>query len=98
MEEVTRLLKPSNYFQSIGQAKVSMFLSLLRQVILLIPCLLILPHIGGLGLTGVWLAGPVADGLASLITGIIFFRSVRGLKEAKEPQLEVTHPEKIMQA
>ena len=84
MEEVTRLLKPSNYFQSIGQAKVSMFLSLLRQVILLIPCLLILPHIGGLGLTGVWLAGPVADGLASLITGIIFFRSVRGLKEAKE--------------
>ena len=57
-----------------------------------------MPHIGGLGLTGVWLAGPVADGLASLITGIIFFRSVRGLKEAKEPQLEVTHPEKIMQA
>ena len=88
----------SNFYLSIGKAKVSMFLSLLRQVILLIPCLLILPHIGGLGLTGVWLAGPVADGLASLITGIIFFRSVRGLKEAKEPQLEVTHPEKIMQA
>ena len=71
----------SNYFQSIGQAKVSMFLSLLRQVILLIPCLMILPNVGGLGLMGVWLAGPVADGLASIITGIVFFRSVRKLKD-----------------
>lgn len=73
----------SNYFQSIGQAKISMLLSLLRQVILLIPCLIILPHIGGLGLMGVWLAGPVADGLASIITGIIFFGSIRKLKENK---------------
>ena len=38
----------SNYFQSIGKAKISMFLSLLRQVILLIPCILILPKIFGL--------------------------------------------------
>lgn len=87
----------SNYYLSIGQAKVSMFLSLLRQVILLIPCLIILPRIGGLGLTGVWLAGPVADGLASLITGIIFFRSVRGLKESKE-EVGVPRQEKIIQA
>ena len=71
----------SNYFQSIGQAKISMFLSLLRQVILLIPCLMILPNVGGLGLMGVWLAGPVADGLASIITGIVFFRAVRKLKD-----------------
>ena len=71
----------SNYFQSVGKAKISMFLSLLRQVILLIPCLIILPRIGGLGLMGVWLAGPVADGVASIITGIVFFSSVRRLKE-----------------
>ena len=69
----------SNYFQSIGQARISMFLSLLRQVILLIPCLLILPHIGNFGLMGVWLSGPVADGLASIITGIVFFSSIRKL-------------------
>lgn len=69
----------SNYFQSIGKAKISMFLSLLRQVILLIPCLIILPKI--FGLTGVWLAGAVADGLSSLITLIIFFMSVRKLKD-----------------
>ena len=73
----------SNYFQSIGQAKVSMFLSLLRQVILLIPCLIVLPRVGGLGLMGVWLAGPVADGLASIITGVVFFGSLRKLKENK---------------
>lgn len=71
----------SNYFQSIGKAKISMFLSLLRQVILLIPCLIILPRIGGLGLTGVWLAGAVSDAGAALITGIIFYNSVRRLKD-----------------
>ena len=72
----------SNYFQSIGKAKISMFLSLLRQVILLIPCLIILPEI--FGLTGVWLAGAVADGVSSLITLIIFFMSVRKLKDKEE--------------
>ena len=75
----------SNYFQSIGQAKISMVLSLLRQVILLIPCLIILPHINGLGLTGVWLSGPVADGLASIITGLVFFTSIRKLKDNSDP-------------
>lgn len=68
----------SNYFQSIGKAKISMFLSLLRQVILLIPCILILPKI--FGLNGIWLSGAVCDGLSSLITGIIFFYSVKKLK------------------
>lgn len=72
----------SNYFQSIGKAKISMFLSLLRQVILLIPCLIILPKI--FGLTGVWLAGAVSDGLSSLITLIIFSMSVRKLKDKEE--------------
>lgn len=69
----------TNYFQSIGKAKISMFLSLLRQVILLIPCLIILPKI--FGLTGVWLAGSVSDGLAAIITGIFFYTSVKKLKE-----------------
>ena len=80
---LTKIIKLSNYIQSIGQAKVSMFLSLLRQVILLIPCLIVLPRVGGLGLMGVWLAGPVAGGLASIITGVVFFGSLRKLKENK---------------
>lgn len=68
----------SNYFQSIGKAKISMFLSLLRQVILLIPCILILPKI--FELNGIWLSGAVCDGLSSIITGIIFLYSVKKLK------------------
>lgn len=79
----------SNFYLAIGKAKVSMFLSLLRQVLLLIPCIIILPNIGGLGLMGVWLAGPVADGLASIITGVIFYNSVRKLKDEKAIEIEV---------
>lgn len=72
----------SNYFQAIGKAKISMFLSLLRQVILLIPCMIILPKI--FGLTGVWISGALSDGIASLITGILFYISVKKLKDNKE--------------
>jgi putative MATE family efflux protein len=70
----------TNYFQSIGKAKVSMFLSLLRQVILLIPLYLILPYF--FELKGVWLAGPIADATASIITAIFLFREMRKLKVA----------------
>lgn len=69
----------TNYFSSIGKAKKSMFLSLLRQVILLIPCLIILPKF--LGLTGVWLAGPTSDLLSVIITTIMFRHEVRELKD-----------------
>jgi len=54
----------SHFFQSIGAAWKTILLSLSRQLIFLIPALLILPHF--LGLNGVWLAGPVSDGLATI--------------------------------
>lgn len=69
----------SNFFQSIGKAKISMFLSLLRQVIILIPCMLILPT--KFGLLGVWMSGAVSDGLSAIITGIIFYNATKKLKE-----------------
>lgn len=72
----------SNYFQAIGKAKISMFLSLLRQVILLIPCIIILPKI--FGLTGVWISGALSDGIASLITGVLFYVFVKKLKDNEE--------------
>lgn len=65
----------SNYIQSIGKAKVAMFLSLLRQVILLIPMIIVLPKF--FGLNGVWYAQPVADFLATIITGIILYRELK---------------------
>jgi putative MATE family efflux protein len=57
-----------NYFQSTGKASVAVFLTLLRQVIVLIPMLLILPPI--LGLKGVWIAGPISDTVAAVICGV----------------------------
>ncbi|MCF0148685.1 MAG: MATE family efflux transporter [Clostridium sp.] len=64
----------SNYIQSIGEAKTAMILSLLRQVILLIPFITILPRTFGLGVNGVWIAQPLSDLIASLITGIILIK------------------------
>ncbi|WP_069999404.1 MATE family efflux transporter [Cellulosilyticum sp. I15G10I2] len=55
----------ASYFQAIGEAKKATFLGLLRQVFLLIPLLLILPHF--LGLNGVWGAGTLSDLISSLI-------------------------------
>ena len=49
----------SNFFQSIGMASKAIFLSLTRQMLFLVPCLLILPHY--YGQMGVWASMPVAD-------------------------------------
>lgn len=56
----------SNFFQSIGKARISFFLSLSRQVFLLAPLLYFMPKI--FGLRGVWYSQPIATGLSSLIT------------------------------
>jgi putative MATE family efflux protein len=74
----------TNYFQSIGQVKISMFLSLLRQVIILIPCLLIIPMF--MGLDGVWIAGATSDFLSVIITLIVFIKTSKGLKVNNETQ------------
>lgn len=54
------------YFQSIGKAKITLFLNLLRQVILFVPLLFILPHF--MGLKGIWFVMPISDTIAALIT------------------------------
>lgn len=72
----------SNYFQAIGKATHSIFLSLSRQVILLIPLIAILP--GFFGLHGIWLAGPSADFGSSIITGIFLFIELGKLRDLHE--------------
>ncbi|HOS25885.1 MAG TPA: MATE family efflux transporter [Deltaproteobacteria bacterium] len=69
----------ANYFQAVGKPRQAIFLNLSRQVLLLIPSILILP--GFLGLNGVWLAGPVSDLGASLITGTCLFWEIQYLKK-----------------
>jgi len=68
----------TNFFQSIGKAKISIFLSLTRQFLFLIPSLLILPPI--FGITGAWAAMPVSDGLATIVSAITIFYFVRKFK------------------
>lgn len=67
----------SNFFQSIGKAKVSIFLSLTRQLLYLLPCLLLFPH--WWGVNGVWISMPVSDALAfatAVISLTFYIRSV----------------------
>ena len=68
----------STYFQSIGKARIAMILSLLRQLILLVPLLLVLPPF--LGLDGVWLAQPISDTLAISITLYFLVKQFKKMK------------------
>lgn len=61
----------TNFFQSIGKAKISIFLSLTRQLIFLLPGLIILPLF--FQVNGIWYAIPLSDFLSSLLTAIVFF-------------------------
>ncbi len=69
----------AGYFQAVGKPKQAMLLMLSRQLLLLIPAVLILPRF--LGLDGVWLALPTADFAASALTGICFFLEMRHLTQ-----------------
>lgn len=69
-----------NYFQSTGKAGLSALLSLLRQVIVLLPVLMILPRY--IGLDGIWLASPIADTISALITSVFLIRELKRLNRA----------------
>jgi Na+-driven multidrug efflux pump len=56
----------SSFFQSIGKARIAIFLTLSRQVLFLIPFLIVLPLIWSLN--GVWFAGPASDFTATVVT------------------------------
>ncbi len=67
----------SVYFQAIGHQGEALFLSLSRQFIFFLPLLFILAYT--LGIWGVWLAFPLADGLSSGVTGFLLQKNVRAL-------------------
>jgi len=67
------------FYQALGKAKQALFVSMLRQVFLFIPLLLIFPLFWGLN--GIYIAFPVADILSAIITFYIFRKSFRLLKE-----------------
>ncbi len=59
----------TNFFQSIGKAKISMFLSLSRQMLFLLPLLITLPL--WFGVDGIWWAMPISDTIAALVTLVL---------------------------
>ena len=71
----------ANFFQSIGKAKISVFLSLSRQLVFLIPLLLVLPTL--YGVDGVWWSMPVADTISALVTAVIMALFMRKINKQK---------------
>ena len=69
----------SNFFQSIGMASKAIILSLSRQLLILIPCLLILPLF--FQEDGVWYSMPVSDLLASLIALFMLLQQFKKFKQ-----------------
>ncbi len=66
-------------FQALGRPAPAMVLALLRQVLLLAPLVFLLPRF--LGLTGAWLAFPIADGVAGAVTLALTIPAVRALRD-----------------
>ena len=66
-------------FIALGNAKTSVFLALLRKVLLLIPLIFILPHFVLNPVFGVFVAEPVADTIAVATTAALFFREYKKL-------------------
>ena len=70
------------FFQSIGSPGKSIFLSLSRQLIFLVPALLLLPHLFDTPTDGVWYAMPLADALASLLSFTLLVQQIRKMRRA----------------
>ena len=68
----------TNFFQSIGKVKISIFLSLSRQLLLLLPLLATLPLI--YGVNGVWYAMPTSDVCASIIAAFMMMAYMKNLR------------------
>lgn len=72
----------SNFFTSIGRAKMGMLISMTRQILFLLPLIVLLPRIWGVD--GVMIAGPVADGVAAAVALALVLRElkrIRGLED-----------------
>ncbi len=69
----------STFFQSIGQVGKSIFLSLARQVIFLIPLLLVLSEI--YQLDGVWMSFPISDILATLVSAVLIILQLKSINQ-----------------
>lgn len=85
----------ANFFQATGRSKIAIFLTMTRQIILLIPAILIFSSIWGLN--GIVHAAPFADIVASAITLVLFISEMKRLSKV-QTELELELPlEKSME-
>lgn len=78
----------SNFFSSIGKATRGIWLSLTRQIIFLLPLVLILPAL--MGIDGVMYAGPVADGMAALVAILLVSHEMKILKRLEQDTVPIS--------
>ena len=71
-----------NFFQSMGKAKIAVVLTLLRQVIILIPLIFLLPNY--LGLKGIWLSMPISDFCSAIVVVFILVNHWKKLSALSE--------------
>lgn len=64
-----------SFFQAIGKGTPTLFLSLLRQFLVYIPCVLLLPRF--CGLSGIWMSTPMADGISFLVVAAVLAAEMR---------------------
>ena len=76
------LMVATNFFMSIGMSRKAIFLSLTRQLIFLIPCLIILPPL--MGQIGVWISIPIADVMAASVTAFMLIRQFKKFKMERQ--------------
>ena len=72
----------SNFFQSIGMAGKAIFLSLSRQVLFLIPCLVVVPLY--FDIRGVWMALPISDAISSVVSVVLIVGLIRKFKQSPQ--------------
>lgn len=72
----------SNFFTAIGKPKKGSFLALTRQIIFLLPLLLLLPLF--MGIDGIMYAGPVADALAAVVCVVMVKKEYSGMSQLTE--------------
>lgn len=74
----------TNLFQCLGMVGKSIFLSLSRQLLFLLPCIYFLPEMLGGSVDGVWYSFPISDTVAAVITGILAIGLLRKLGSLKD--------------
>ena len=83
----------TNFFQCIGKVKVSIFLSLSRQLLILLPLLAVLPIFWGID--GVWYSMPISDFSAAVIAAVVMVAYMRKLKKKHLENEEASYKQRV---